>query len=105
MRSTRLWPFDVADLRVRARRFGLGPSDPSGCTTSSILGPPQCCAYWTLVSACAPSCVDANMVTTAAIVWGRDALEHLGAFGYVVRLVRHDGAVIVRGGWPEAAAP
>jgi len=60
--------------------------------------------YWTLVSACAASCVEANMVSTAAIVWGPDALEHLGALDHAVRLVRHDGAVVLRGGWPKASS-
>jgi hypothetical protein len=49
--------------------------------------------------------VDANLVTTAAIVWGRDALDQLAAFDQSVRLVRADGEVFSVNGWPlERAA-
>jgi FAD:protein FMN transferase len=60
--------------------------------------------YWTLVSAAGASCVDANAVTTAAVVWGERALERLHSFGQAVRLVRHDGQVATLGGWPEVGA-
>jgi thiamine biosynthesis lipoprotein len=57
-----------------------------------------------LVSAAGASCVDANAVTTAAVVWGEQALERLLSFDQAVRLVRHDGRVFTLGGWPEAGA-
>jgi thiamine biosynthesis lipoprotein len=60
--------------------------------------------YWTLVSASGASCVDANAVTTAAVVWGERALERLRSFDQAVRLVRHDGEVFTLGGWPEDGA-
>jgi thiamine biosynthesis lipoprotein len=61
--------------------------------------------YWVLVSATGSSCVEANVATTAAVVWGREALERLTAFGQSVRLVRADGAVFSVNGWPlELAA-
>jgi thiamine biosynthesis lipoprotein len=47
------------------------------------------------------SCVDANALSTAAIVWGSDALDRLRAFDQATRLVRHDGSVFALGGWPE----
>ena len=47
--------------------------------------------YWALVSATGSSCVEANLVTTAAIVWGERALDELARFGQSVRLVRSDG--------------
>jgi thiamine biosynthesis lipoprotein len=56
--------------------------------------------YWSLVSATGTSCVDANTVTTAALVWGSRALEELHAFDQSVRLVRLDGAVFSVNGWP-----
>ena len=46
--------------------------------------------------------VDANAVSTAAVVWGDQALERLRPFGHAVRLLRHDGEVFVLGGWPES---
>ncbi len=57
--------------------------------------------YWRLVSAVGPSCVDANALSTAAVVWGNKAIGLLGPFGQAVRLVRHDGAVFTLGGWPD----
>ena len=61
--------------------------------------------YWTLVSAAGSSCVEANLVTTASIVWGERALDELARFEQSVRLVRFDGKVISLNGWPlEQAA-
>jgi thiamine biosynthesis lipoprotein len=60
--------------------------------------------YWRLVSAVGPTCVDANALSTAAVVWGDQALERLRPFGQAVRLLRHDGEVIVLGGWPRPGA-
>jgi thiamine biosynthesis lipoprotein len=62
-------------------------------------------AYWRLVSATGASCVDANAITTAAVVWGDQALSRLRAFDQAVRLVRSDGRVFTLGGWPAADAP
>jgi thiamine biosynthesis lipoprotein len=56
--------------------------------------------YWVLVSATGRSCVDANLVTTAAIVWGEQALRKLARFDQSVRLVRADGEVFSVNGWP-----
>lgn len=55
---------------------------------------------WRTVSATAASCVDANTVTTAAIVLGADAPTWLEAQGVAARLVANDGSVITLGGWP-----
>jgi thiamine biosynthesis lipoprotein len=57
--------------------------------------------YWRLVSAVGPSCVDANALSTAAVVWGDNAIGLLRPFGQAVRLVRHDGSVFTVGGWPD----
>jgi len=57
-------------------------------------------SYWKLVSASGISCVDANAISTAAIVWGAGVLERLPEFGQAVRLVRHDSAVFTFGNWP-----
>lgn len=56
--------------------------------------------FWLLVSAVAESCVDANAMSTAAVVWGPRAVAKLVELGLPVRLVRHDGDVIVLNGWP-----
>jgi FAD:protein FMN transferase len=60
--------------------------------------------YWRLVSATGSSCVEANLVTTAAIVWGAGALDRLPRFGQAVRLVRADGTVFFVNGWPREGA-
>jgi thiamine biosynthesis lipoprotein len=57
--------------------------------------------YWRLVSAVGASCVDANALTTAAVVWGERAIERLRPFDQAVRLQRHDGKIFTLGGWPE----
>jgi FAD:protein FMN transferase len=57
--------------------------------------------YWALVSATGSSCVEANLVTTAAIVWGEGALHELARFEQSVRLVRCDGKVFCVNGWPQ----
>ncbi len=58
--------------------------------------------YWSVVSACAASCVEANAMTTAAMVWGWSALERLIGCSLPMRLVRQDGRRIVSlNGWPR----
>ena len=56
--------------------------------------------HWTLVSATGRRCVEANAVSTAAIVWGRGAVARLTAMGHCARLVRADGRVVRLNGWP-----
>ena len=55
---------------------------------------------WSYVSALAPTCVEANTWSTAAIVWGADAPGNLAAHGVSARLVGADGRVEVVGAWP-----
>ena len=56
---------------------------------------------WRTVSVAAASCAEANAATTAAIVAGHDAEAWLAGTGLPGRLVAHDGAVRLLGGWPE----
>jgi thiamine biosynthesis lipoprotein len=108
-------PADEVDQVVAVTHGGLASSATSVRTWKAgdrevhhILDPrtgDAAAPYWVLVSATGASCVDANLVTTAAIVWGRDALERLAAFDQSVRLVRADGEVFSVNGWPlEQAA-
>lgn len=61
---------------------------------------------WRTVSVAAGSCLDANTLSTAAIVRGEDALPWLREHGHPARLVRADGQVLEINGWPpETAAP
>jgi thiamine biosynthesis lipoprotein len=52
----------------------------------------------------AASCVDANALSTAALVWGSEAPERLS--GHAARLVDESGRVVTVGAWPlgEVAA-
>ena len=59
---------------------------------------------WRTVSVAAASCVDANTVSTAAVVRGRDALPWLRAIGLPARLVSGEGRVLTLGGWPAEEA-
>jgi thiamine biosynthesis lipoprotein len=56
--------------------------------------------FWNLVSVAASSCVEANALSTASIVWGDEALRHLASFTRPARLVRYDGVVVTVNGWP-----
>ncbi|HUY21978.1 MAG TPA: FAD:protein FMN transferase [Acidimicrobiales bacterium] len=58
--------------------------------------------HWTLVSASGASCVEANAASTAAVVWGEQAVPRLVELGQPARLVRHDGQVLTLNGWPAA---
>jgi FAD:protein FMN transferase len=60
--------------------------------------------YWKLVSASGASCVEANALSTAAIVWGGEALVRLEEFDQAMRLVRQDGEVFTLRGWPAEGA-
>jgi FAD:protein FMN transferase len=57
--------------------------------------------HWALVSATGSTCVEANLVTTASLVWGARAPDQLARFGQSVRLVRADGKVFYLNGWPQ----
>lgn len=57
---------------------------------------------WSLVSAMAPTCVEANAWSTAAVVWGDDAPGNLACHGVPARLVAADGTVVRVGEWPAA---
>ncbi len=103
---------DDVDQVVAIRHGGLASSGTEVRTwqmgqtrVHHIVDPTTGCSsrpYWHLVSATGASCVDANALSTAAVVWGEQALERLGPYGQAVRLLRHDGAVFFVGGWPEA---
>jgi thiamine biosynthesis lipoprotein len=107
-------PVDRVDQVVAIHGGGLASSSTAVRTWNSgarrvhhIIDPASgdCVApYWTLVSATGESCVAANAVSTAAIVWGDGALRQLAPFDQAVRMVRHDGRVFSLNGWPAEAA-
>lgn len=107
-------PADEVEQVVAIARGGLASSATSVRTWKAgdrdvhhILDPrtgDTATPYWVLVSATGASCVDANLVTTAAIVWGQEALARLAGFEQSVRLVRADGEVFSVNGWPADRA-
>jgi thiamine biosynthesis lipoprotein len=54
---------------------------------------------WRTASIVADHCVDANMLSTAALVRGHDAVGQLHHFGVPARLTTVDGSVRKLGGW------
>jgi len=55
---------------------------------------------WRSVSVAAGSCLDANTISTAAIIRGYRAPEWIAALGVPARLVDRSGAERFLGGWP-----
>lgn len=104
-------PVDDVDEVVAIRGGGLASSSTAVRTwmagskrVNHIVDPStgNCVtSYWKLVSATGSTCVEANGLSTAAVVWGSHALDRLGAFDRAVRLVRHDGTVVTMGPWPR----
>jgi len=69
-----------------------------------ILDPRTCLParpVWRTVSVAAYRCVDANTLSTAAVVRGDDALTWLRGLGVPARLVTADGEVVTVGEWPS----
>ncbi len=60
---------------------------------------------WRSVSVAADRCVEANTLTTAAVVRGRAALGWLRRLGVPARLVTADRVVLTVGGWPGPVTP
>jgi thiamine biosynthesis lipoprotein len=60
-------------------------------------------APWRTVSVAAPTCVEANVASTAAIIRGDTAADWLGARGLPARMVGREGEIIRVNGWPEPA--
>ena len=61
--------------------------------------------HWRTVTATGPTCVAANVASTAALVLGRAAVPWLERHAVSARLVHRDGELTRTGGWPAAAAP
>jgi thiamine biosynthesis lipoprotein len=72
-----------------------------------VLDPRTCLPVpfvWRSVTVATVRCVDANTLTTAALVRGEQALPWLDDLGLPARLVDRAGCVHVLGGWPEERA-
>lgn len=106
-------PLDAVDQVVAITEGGLASSSPfvrswrrGGRRLTHILDPATgspASPHWQLVSVTAPTCVMANALATAAVVWGEAAVPRLRKRGHPARLVDLRGQVVVVNGWPEAA--
>lgn len=59
---------------------------------------------WRTVTVAANSCVEANTVTTAALIRGQRAVPWIGSLQLPARLVTASGDVLRLGGWPQGAS-
>ncbi|MEI6736579.1 MAG: FAD:protein FMN transferase [Actinomycetes bacterium] len=59
---------------------------------------------WRTVSVAANSCLTANALSTASLLWGEEALYYVTQAGWAARFVDHDGKVLCVGGWPQEVA-
>jgi thiamine biosynthesis lipoprotein len=78
-----------------------------GRTTTHIVDPAtgdSPTGPWRTASVVAGSCVDANIASTAAIVFGDDAIARLSEWSLAARFVAHDGEAFTIGGWPAEDA-
>jgi len=106
-------PHEAVDQVVTVSAGGLATSGTTarswvrnGRTVHHIVDPwtgEPAPAVWSSVSVMAPSCVEANAWSTAAVVWGRDAIGNLSSIGIPARLVSARGDVVQIGGWPLGA--
>lgn len=92
----------VATSSTRRRRW-----EHDGAEVHHILDPRTgrpAEAVWRSVTVAARDCIAANAFSTAAIVWGADAVARLRDRGIAARLVAADGTVTLLGGWPAERA-
>lgn len=86
----RRWKHQGADVHhILDPRFGL-PAEP----------------IWRSVTVAAPTCLEANAYSTAAIVRGHAAVDWFRAEDIAARLVDSRGRIVTTGGWPaESLGP
>jgi thiamine biosynthesis lipoprotein len=90
----------LATSSTRARHWRTGDTEQH-----HLLDPRTCrpvTGRWRSVTATGPTCVAANVATTAALVLGDAATDWLAGRSVTARLVDGDGAVTTVGGWPAA---
>ena len=92
----------VATSSTLSRRWRSG-----GALHHHVLDPRTCRPanpVWRTVSVAAYSCVDANVVTTAALIRGQQAVPWIGSLRLPARLVTADGDVLRLGDWPQGGS-
>jgi FAD:protein FMN transferase len=93
----------LATSGTTARRWTRGDRELHHLVDPSTGWPAE--TIWRTATVAAPTCVDANVATTAAIILGTDAPRWLEARRLAARLVAADGSVVVQGGWPAEEPP
>jgi thiamine biosynthesis lipoprotein len=94
-----LWSGGLATSSTTARRWRH-----CGQTVHHILDPrtlTPAVSPWRTITVAAPTCVEANTLSTAGIIRGESALGWLRGLGVPARLVTHAGGVFTVNGWPE----
>lgn len=90
----------TSSTTVRRWRAGVGPTHPvvhhvvDPTTGRPTAGPFRTATVW------APSAVEANTFSTAALVWGEAAAARLTLAGVDARLVDRTGSIRLVGSWP-----
>ena len=92
----------LATSSVSARRWTRAGRTWTHLLDPRTLGPVD--GPWRTVCATGPTCVAANVATTAAIVLGADAPAWLEARGVDALLLAHDGTTRRTGAWPGGHA-
>ena len=91
----------IATSSTTARRWRTDRGDAHHLIDPRTGRPAQ--SRWRTVTVAAPSCLEANVAATAAIVLGDDATGWLRDRGLTSRLVADDGAVVHVCDWPAEA--
>jgi thiamine biosynthesis lipoprotein len=92
----------IATSSTQSRRWKSG-----GVVQHHVLNPRTCRpaeTVWRTVSVVAYSCVDANIITTAALIRGQRAVPWVGSLGMPARFVTASRDVLRLGGWPPGGA-
>lgn len=92
----------IATSSTQSRRWMSGGHqmhhivDPRSCTPAEVI--------WRSATVAAPTCVQANALSTAALILGLDAPAWLQQQGFAARLVSASGDVVSIAGFPEPTA-
>lgn len=91
----------VATSTTTARRWRTDRGDAHHLIDPRTGMPARSC--WRTVTVAAPTCLEANVASTAALVLGDAGIEWLRDRGLPSRLVANDGDVVHVCGWPSEA--
>ena len=94
-----LWSGGLATSSVTARTWRRGDAVVHHLVDPATGGPAA--GPWRTVTVAAPTCVEANVSSTGAIVLGDAAAHWLIERGHPARLVAVNGVVLRLNGWPE----